>query len=281
MRALVKSAAESYLQATASIRMRPSFIIVGTQRGGTTSLYRYLAAHPGVAPTLVSKGVHYFDVHQDRPASWYFGHFPPTAYRAWRERVRRQRLITGEASPYYLFHPAVPGRVATTLPDVRCIAILRDPVGRAFSHYHHESEGGYEPLGTFEEALDAEPARLADEIERLALDPSYVSFSHQHHSYVARGHYADQLEAWFNAVGRDRFLVITSEDMYRDAAATFANVEDFLGLPHHPLVSFRAYNAHTYAPMADATRARLKEHFAGPNRALAELLGRDPGWGSN
>jgi hypothetical protein len=279
MRRLVKRAAESYLQATAGVRMHPSFIIVGTQRGGTTSLYRYLASHPGVAPTLVSKGVHYFDVNQERPASWYFGHFPPKAYRTWRQRVRHQRLITGEASPYYLFHPAVPSRVAATLPDVRCIAMLRDPVKRAFSHYHHESEGGYEPLGTFEEALDAEPARLAPEIERLARDPLYVSFGHQHHSYVARGHYADQLRAWFEAVGRDRFLVITSEEMYRDAARTFAAVEDFLELPHHPLASFAAYNAHAYEPMADATRARLDEHFAGPNRDLVDLLGRDPGWG--
>lgn len=278
MRRIIQRGAESYLQATAGLRMRPSFIVVGTQRGGTTSLYRYLAAHPGVAPTLISKGVHYFDVNQDRPTSWYLGHFPPKAYRAWRQGVRRARLITGEASPYYLFHPSVPVRVATTLPNVRLIAMLRDPVARAFSHYHHEREGGYEPLGTFEEALDAEPGRLAPEIERLGSDPSYVSFPHQHHSYVARGHYAEQLTAWFAAVDRERFLVITSEDLYRDAPGTFATVEDFLELPHHPLPAFKTYNAHTYDPMSDATRRRLSEHFAGPNRDLAELLGRDLGW---
>lgn len=278
MRDLVKQATEGYLAATSGLRMLPDFIVIGTQRGGTTSLYRYLAAHPGVAPTLVSKGVHYFDVQNDRSEAWYRGHFPPKAYRAWRRRVAGQPLITGEASPYYLFHPAVPERVAAMLPDVKLIAMLRDPVKRAFSHYHHEFEGGFETLPTFEEAIDAEPGRLEGEAERLLADPGYVSFSHQHHSYLARGHYAEQLEGWFAHIARERFLIFTSEEFYRDTATVYATVQDFLGLPHHPLAEFKTYNAHTYAPMAPATNARLRDHFREPDRALTELLGRDPGW---
>lgn len=278
MRDLVKQATEGYLAATSGLRMLPDFIVIGTQRGGTTSLYRYLAAHPGVAPTLVSKGVHYFDVQNDRSEAWYRGHFPPTAYRAWRLRVARQPLITGEASPYYLFHPAVPERVAAMLPDVKLIAMLRDPVKRAFSHYHHEFEGGFETLPTFEEAIGAEPDRLEGEAERLLADPGYVSFAHQHHSYLARGHYAEQLEAWFAHIPRERFLIFTSEEFYRDTATVYGTVQDFLGLPHHPLAEFKTYNAHSYAPMDPATNARLREHFREPDRALCELLGRDLGW---
>lgn len=278
MRDLVKQATEGYLAATSGLRMLPDFIVIGTQRGGTTSLYRYLAAHPGVAPTLVSKGVHYFDVQNDRSGAWYRGHFPPTAYRAWRLRVARQPLITGEASPYYLFHPAVPERVAAMLPDVKLIAMLRDPVKRAFSHYHHEFEGGFETLPTFEEAIGAEPDRLEGEAERLLADPGYVSFAHQHHSYLARGHYAEQLEAWFAHIPRERFLIFTSEEFYRDTATVYGTVQDFLGLPHHPLAEFKTYNAHSYAPMDPATNARLREHFREPDRALCELLGRDLGW---
>ena len=278
MRDLVKQATEGYLAATSGLRMLPDFIVIGTQRGGTTSLYRYLAAHPGVAPTLVSKGVHYFDVQNDRSEAWYRGHFPPTAYRAWRRRVARQPLITGEASPYYLFHPAVPERVAAMLPDVKLIAMLRDPVKRAFSHYHHEFEGGFETLPTFEEAIDAEPGRLEGEAERLLADPGYVSFAHQHHSYLARGHYAEQLEAWFAHIPRERFLIFTSEEFYRDTATVYGTVQDFLGLPHHPLAEFKTYNAHSYAPMDPATNGRLREHFREPDRALCELLGRDLGW---
>ena len=280
MRHLVKRTTEGYLAATSGLRMLPDFIVIGTQRGGTTSLYRYLAAHPGVAPTLVSKGVHYFDVQYDRSPSWYRGHFPPRAYRAWRHDVLRQPLITGEASPYYLFHPAVPERVAAMLPDVKLIAMLRDPVKRAFSHYHHEFEGGYETLPTFEEAIDAEDGRLEGETERLLEDPAYASFSHQHHSYLARGRYAEQLEAWFAHVPRERFLIVTSEEFYRETASTYATVQDFLGLPRHPLAEFKTYNAHTYEPMSEATNARLREHFRGPNQALSDLLGRELGWSS-
>lgn len=278
MRDLVKRATEGYLAATSGLRMLPDFIVIGTQRGGTTSLYRYLAAHPGVAPTLVSKGVHYFDVQNDRSEAWYRGHFPPTAYRAWRRRVARQPLITGEASPYYLFHPAVPERVAAMLPDVKLIAMLRDPVKRAFSHYHHEFEGGFETLHTFEEAIDAEPGRLEGEAERLLADPGYVSFAHQHHSYLARGHYAEQLQAWFAHIPRERFLIFTSEEFYRDTATVYGTVQDFLGLPHHPLAEFKTYNAHSYPPMDPATNGRLREHFRDPDRALCELLGRELGW---
>ncbi|MEO8475973.1 MAG: sulfotransferase domain-containing protein [Actinomycetota bacterium] len=278
MRDIVKRTTEGYLAATSGLRMLPDFAVIGTQRGGTTSLYRYLAAHPGVAPTLVSKGVHYFDVGFDRSPAWYRGHFPPRAYRAWRRGVARQPLITGEASPYYLFHPAVPARVAALLPDVKLIAMLRDPVKRAFSHYHHEFEGGFETFPTFEAAIDAEPGRLEGEAQRLIEDPAYVSFSHQHHSYLARGRYAEQLESWFAQVPRERFLIFTSEEFYRDTAAVYGAVQDFLGLPRHPLAEFKTYNAHAYAPMSPATNERLRGYFREPDGRLSELLGRDLGW---
>ena len=99
-----------------------------------------------------------------------------------------QETLTGEGSPYYLFHPAVPSRVATTIPNARLIAILRDPISRAYSQYHHELARGFETL-PFLDALKSEEERLAGEAERLCADPSYRSFSHQHHSYVARGIY--------------------------------------------------------------------------------------------
>ena len=79
-------------------------------------------------------------------------------------------LRTGEASPYYLFHPHVPGRVAEHLPRVKLIAMLRDPVERAYSGYQHEVGRGFETL-SFEEAIEAEPGRLEGERERMIADP--------------------------------------------------------------------------------------------------------------
>ena len=74
------------------------------------------------------------------------------------------------------------------------------------------------------------------------------------------------------------FLIFTSEEFYRDTATIYGAVQDFLGLPHHPLAEFKTYNAHSYAPMNLETNERLRDHFREPDRDLAELLGRDLGW---
>jgi hypothetical protein len=272
--------AEAYLTATAALRPLPDFLIIGTQRGGTTSMYRYLAAHPQVMPTLLAKGVHYFDSNASRSASWYRGHFPASAYRRSRERRVGGPVVTGEASPYYLFHPHAPARAAALVPQTRLIVMLREPAARARSQYAHEVGGRFEPLSTFEEALAAEPARLTpEEIARLA-DPHVVSFAHQHFSYVARGRYAEQLRRWFSFFPREQVLVLGSERFFADPASQYAAVTDFLGLERFTDLPFRPYNATDGGGMAAETGVWLRETYARPNAELFDLLGGDDlGWG--
>src|SRR3954447_18625468 len=104
---------------TARWRMVPDFLIIGAQRAGTTSLFHYLQRHPSVMQSSI-KEVHYFDGSYNRGRRWYLSHFP-------LRRATSGGRITGEATPYYLFHPTVPTRVAVDFPDVKLIAILRDP----------------------------------------------------------------------------------------------------------------------------------------------------------
>src|SRR6266508_3758960 len=170
--------------ATSGARMLPGFLVIGTKRGGSTSLYEYLIRHPDVAGCLLTKGSNYFDVNFGRGWSWFRAAFPLAGGR---------RTIAGEASPYYMFHPLAPQRIAAALPEVRLIAVLRDPVERAWSHYRYERHRGYEDL-PFEEALRREPERLAGEAERMVAEPGYSSFAHRHLAYLARGRYAEQLE---------------------------------------------------------------------------------------
>jgi sulfotransferase family protein len=276
---LGKRGLEGYLAGTAPLRMPPDFLLIGAQRSGTTSLYRYLAEHPCVAPALVSKGVHYFSTGYGHGRSWYRGHFPTVAYRGLHRALRRTPLVTGEASPYYLFHPLAPERVALELPDVKLIALLRDPVSRAYSQFQHEREGGFEPLGTFEEAVDAEPERLAGEEERIVSDPTYQSFAHQHFTYLSRGRYVEQLRRWWTRVPRERLLVLRAEDMFGDLEGTYARVLEFLGLPGRGVQRQTAYNATRSEPMAPATKERLRAIFASSTDELARELGWDPGWG--
>lgn len=265
---------------SAPFRATPDYLIVGAQRAGTTSLHHYLTQSPAVVPARLTKGVHWFDVNADRSAGWYRAHFPLRATLAARgRRAGTDRAVTGEGSPYYLFHPAVPRRIAAELPTTKLLVVLRDPVQRAWSQYHHEVGKGFETLG-FEDALDREEDRLAGEEERLLADPGYHSLSHQHHSYVARGHYAEQLERLFAAVGRDRVLVLESGDLRRARQQAVDHVADFLGIPRWTLTDDTTHNARRYDRMPGHLRDRLARHFAGPNERLFRLLGRRWDWTS-
>ena len=271
--------AQAYARPTAGLRLLPDYLIIGAQRAGTTSLHRYLIQHPGVRTTLRTKGVHFFDTGYGRGMSWYASRFP-TRLTAWYVARRHGvELRTGEASPYYLFHPLVPDRVAEHLPQVKLIALLRDPVQRAYSHYQHEVARGFERL-PFEEAIDAEPARLAGETERMAAEPLYNSFEHQHHSYLARGCYAEQLERWRARFDDQQLLVLSSERFFREPEAIFARVLDFLELPAFTPGAYEKHNAHEYRQMGDRVRGRLLEHYREPNRRLYESVGDDFGWGA-
>jgi hypothetical protein len=262
---------------TQRFRDLPDFLIIGAQRSGTTSLYRYLEHHPAVVPAVLCKGVHYFDVSYPRGDAWYRSHFPTRAYRRAVSERAGQRAITGEGSPYYLFHPAVPARAAATIPDARVIAILRNPVSRAYSQYQHEVARGFETL-SFLDALRAEDERLAGEAERLRDDPGYHSFSHQHHSYVARGVYVDQIRRWRSSFPSSQILIVDGGEFFREPDRTYRDVVSFLGLSDHMLKLYSPLNAHAYEPMSAGARAFLDEAFSEPNRALSAYLGRTFSW---
>src|SRR5262249_13344047 len=118
------------------MRMLPGLVILGAQKAGTTSLFNYLSAHPQVrSPT--NKEVHYFDLNFARGPTWYRAHFPKRSDTSLEQDDIRDEQITLDASPYYLFHPAVPERLKTTLPQAKFIVMMRNPVDRAYSHYWH------------------------------------------------------------------------------------------------------------------------------------------------
>lgn len=149
----------------------PDFLIIGAQKGGTTSLYTYLCQHPRVVGASRIE-VHFFDLAYDKGWWWYRSHFPVHVFR------RGERIVTGEASPYYIFHPLVPERVRKDLPNVKLVAILRNPVDRAYSHYQHVRRNGREPL-SFEEAIEREPPRTEGEAEIISSDDEYQSSAHR------------------------------------------------------------------------------------------------------
>ena len=249
----------------------PDFLIIGTQKGGTTSLYSYLSAHRHVS-AAVTKEVHYFDFHYGCGDAWYRAHFAPAVW------LRARRQLTGEASPGYLYNPYTPARVAASLPDAKLIVMLRDPAERAFSHYQMSVRRGREHL-PFAEALDREAERLSGERRRLGLEAAFARGpSHRNHSYLARGHYAEQLEGWLEHFSRDQLLVLESERFFAAPEQVHAETMHFLGLPHHPLPHYRNLNGWGRA-QGVAARDRMETYFAPHNARLENLLGR-PLWGS-
>lgn len=264
-RVVLRNAVWTYGRATAAVRPLPDFLVIGAQRAGTTALYEYLRRHPDIAGPAW-KEVNYFDVHYRRGEAWYRGHFP-----------MRSHAIVGEASPSYLFHPLAPRRVGALLPDVRLIALLRNPVDRALSHYHHEVDLGREPLA-FDEALEREEERMRGELERMLGDPTYFSHAWWNHTYVARGRFAEQLERWLAVFPREQLLVLTSEELFDQPGQTYARVLDFLRAGPHELGSYPRVFGREYSQMRPETRLRLADYYAEPNAQISELLGRELGW---
>jgi hypothetical protein len=272
-----RTALRGWRRASSRARALPDFVVIGAQKSGTTSLYSYLTAHPSIVGAA-TKEVHYFDLNYRRGVDWYRSNFPP------RRRLERltsrlgTRALTGEASPYYLFHPHVPLRMSELVPDARLIVLLRDPVERAISHHNHEVQDGFETL-PLAEAIEAEERRLPRSPDVLARDePSSAAFSHLHHSYLSRGRYAEQLEAWFALYSRERFLIMDSHELFVDTRAAVAGTFAFLDLPPHELSSYRNLTSRAKSEISPELRRHLYEDFAPHNRRLYALLGTDFRW---
>jgi Sulfotransferase domain len=249
-------------------RRLPDLIVIGGQRCGTSTLYRHLGRHPDVSPSL-RKEVEYFSRRYGRGERWYRAHFALDA---------PSHRLCFEATPDYLFHPLAAARAATVVPEARLVVMLRDPVARAWSHYHHMVALGHEHL-EFEAAVAAEPDRCADDLARLGDDPLHDPVALLRYSYLARGRYAEQLARWFEHFPRDRLLVVRSEEFFADPRGSYHQILDFAGLPSWEPEHFTNVSRPLGTgppPIPSPTRDRLGEAFARPNQDLATLLGEPP-----
>jgi len=260
---------------TGRLRVLPDFIILGAQKAGTTTVYDNLVKHPAVHPCDI-KEVHFFDKNWRRGENWYRAHFPLKVSR--RKAIEKgEQWITGEGSPYYMFHPMAAERIENLCPRARLIVVLRNPVERAYSHYQHEKRKGREDL-PFEDALAAEDQRIGNDAERLKSNQYFQSFAHQHFSYKSRGRYAEQLERWFKVFPREQFLVLESGELNRNFAETFEDVYRFLGISGFELPQPKRSNVGSYDQMSEATRGELRAYFAPHNERLFDLLGQRFEW---
>ena len=285
-RTSLNASLQAYRAMTNRIRVLPDFLIIGGQRCGSSSLYYYLTEHPGITSAF-TKEPHFFDEHFGKGMDWYRTQFPTTLTKEYVKNVLKKDFMTGEGTPYYILHPHVPRRASAIVPHAKLIALLRNPVDRAYSQYWIEKTANFETL-SFEEAIDREPERLAGELEKMMADENYYSYSYRHFSYLTRGMYIDQLQNWMRYFPREQLLILRSEDLYSNPQEVVKKTLQFLGVKSSDLnkeyrnyrrPSKKGYRKKVAPPKIDpAMRERLIEYFKPHNARLYDFLGIDLDW---
>lgn len=266
--ALARDAAAPY------IRARPDFLIIGAQKAGTTSLHSYLARHPQLEPARGRKELQYFNFYYDRHSlGWYLSHFP--------YRFRRTGSLLFEATPDYLMHEAVPGRIRRDLGEIRLIAVLREPVERAYSAWrmwHHFADSKPDL------AFKADPRPFARAIDEELASPDNQAEKHFH--YVAAGRYAEQFAAYRRHFRPETMLILDHAEMNRDLGPFLARICDFLQIDPLPdsTIAEMAREKLWVTPKVEmtadtrATLDRLRAYYAPHNARLFDMLGARWDW---
>jgi hypothetical protein len=274
-------ATRGFGRATSHSRTGPDFLVIGTKRGGTTSLFNYLMMHPGVLGLFprprLQKSTDYFFKGYERGDQWYRSNFHTQSFRDRMASRLGYETRSGEASPYYCWDPRTAARAQAVNPGLKAVMLVRSPVERAFSHWQERVHNGVEPL-SFEHALAVEDARTDGELERMLNDPLYYSEAHDWYSYRARGLYLPQIMNWTSAFPAEQLLVVCSEDLYADVQGTFDRVCAFLGLPAKTLPTTKPFNASRPLEMPAAAREELTAYYAPHTQELSEYLGRPLLW---
>jgi hypothetical protein len=188
----------------------PGFFIVGAQKSGTTSLHHYLNLHPEIYFPPKPQEIHFFDNHDayEKGIDWYSNYFKGAS----------SDQIAGQTSPLYLYFDFAAERLQKHTPGAKIIAILRNPVDRAYSHYWNSIRYGYEYL-SFEDALHEEKTRIKENLN-----------ARRNYSYFDRGLYSSQLENYRTLFPIENILVLTQDQLRKDPVGTLNNCCDFLGV---------------------------------------------------
>lgn len=245
----------------------PTWMCIGTVKGGTTSLYQLLREHPQLWIPQ-TKETHFFSsVNYQKGLEFYFDSF-------FHDADLSKKI--GELTPKYLIHRNVPNRIAQSLgTDLRFFSTVRNPIDRAWSHYCHSyekfSEVPYrptEPLG-FEEALSAETERLAE--------PDEYSFTHHMwNAYRLTGRYVRHLKNWYRVFGQDRVHVILFDDLATPNRDWIDKLTDFLEIDRFPSdIQIPHVNSYSRLGMRPETRQRLVLEFRDDIDQLQDHIGRD------
>ncbi len=258
----------------------PAFLIIGAQKAATTTLRRMLSRHPQIESARIKEVGHFSrDVHFGASLADYQEHFKPLPWK---------RPIFFEATPEYLAWPGVAGRIASAYPDIKLIAVLREPVSRAYSAWN--MYGNMWKKGTLQDILqkgkliagnrlpllmegreEIRPFRECLEIERSLIENAEAFEP----ALIRRGLYLAQLQEYWQHFPRERLLIIGFSALKAEPQGILDRVCAFLGLPRFELDAPppKANEGDYATTIDDADRAFLEEIYTAPNRALFDEIG--------
>lgn len=225
------------------------FLVIGTQKGGTTSLDAYLRLHSQIEMPKKTKELHFFDT--PRYALNHYSNY----HASFSEKSVAPSILRGECTPIYMYwYPSI-DRIYDYNPKIKLILILRNPMERAWSHWNMEYRRGDEKLG-FSEAIRAEKKRLENSQHR----------QHRVYSYIDRGCYARQIKRIFNCFKKDQLYITKSEIFRMQPKKVLDEISDFLGVASIPMSNKIELHCGQYA------RSMRKEDFEFIRDELADDL---------
>ena len=263
---------------TRYFRILPDFLIIGGQKCGTFSLFKYLTSHPNVfSPSI--RDIYFFDVNSNyyKGKNFYRKFFPTIFQKTYCIKLKKTKFFTGEATPTYIFHPHAPKRIFETIPSVKLIALLRNPIDRAYSHYQMSYRRGREKQN-FESAIKFEKENFKEEFQKMLDNEDYYNFEFRNRAYLERSIYVDQLKLWYEIFPKEQILVLKAEDLFQKSQEIYNKTLSFFDLPSYKLTEFKKFNASDYKGLDNKLRNELSEFFKPHNERLYKFLGRDFGW---
>lgn len=252
---------------TASSRVLPNFIIIGTVRSGSTSLYYNICEHPSVLQAAYDE-IGFFDSNFHLGIDWYRSMFPT---KNKMNDVLKDQIcsITGEDTPFYFWKKEAAERIYQILPNIKLILICRNPIDRAYSNYNLAIRNGSEKF-SFENAIEDEIKFMDNHTFRECAD--------RPRSYLTKGLYAEQLKIWYEIFSKEKILIISTEELQKRPVDTLSNVYEFLKIPQYSIKNIQKQKSAKYDKMNQATRKKLQSYFEPHNRVFFNMIQKEFDW---
>ncbi len=252
---------------TASSRVLPDFIIGGTVRSGSTSLYYNICEHPSVLEASYDE-IGFFDSNYHLGIEWYRSMFPKQKEM---NEIRKSTgfAITGEDTPFYFWKKEAIERISEMIPDIKIISIFRNPVDRAFSNYNLGIRLKTEEL-SFEESIEEELNYIKRNGFRNAVD--------RKRSYISKGIYEKQIKFWFEIFPKEQIHILSTEDMHKNPEKELQKIFKFLEIPEYTIKNPQKQKSAKYEKMNEKTRERLLNYYQPFNEKFFKIINQKFDW---